>query len=141
MRAPVGLNPAPARQQNCVRSAKRLPRVETISRSFVSGGGIQDDDAGRLVVGTLPVTTVSPYTGAVAAICLSSGFSALWDAQLPPYLRDRLIEGEDGVSVITCDRAEPMSQASRRRDVTPMAHRFARPFDAWQPWRCRDHVC
>ncbi len=48
----------------------------------------------------------------------------MWDPQLPPYLRDLLIEWEDRVCVFTCDRAEPTRKASRLREVAPMAHCF-----------------
>ena len=46
------------------------------------------------------------------------------DSQLSPYLRDLLIKWEDGVCVITCDRAEPTRKASRLREVAPVAHGF-----------------
>jgi hypothetical protein len=46
----------------------------------------------------------------------------MWDPQLPPYLRDLLVEWQDRVSVITCARAEPTREASRLREVATMAH-------------------
>ena len=44
----------------------------------------------------------------------------MWNPQLSPYLRDLLIEWMDRVGVITCDRAEPTSEGSRRREVTTL---------------------
>jgi hypothetical protein len=48
----------------------------------------------------------------------------MWDPQPPPDLRDLLIEWEDRVGVITCDRAEPTRKASRLREVATMAYCF-----------------
>ena len=48
----------------------------------------------------------------------------MWDPKFPPYLRDLLIEWQDHVSVITCDRAEPTRKASRLPEVATMAHGF-----------------
>jgi hypothetical protein len=48
----------------------------------------------------------------------------MWYAQPSPYLRDLLVEWQDRVGVITCDRAEPTRQASRLREVAAMADGF-----------------
>ena len=45
----------------------------------------------------------------------------MWHAEPAPYLRDLLIEREDRVRVITSDRAEPTSKASRLCEVAAMA--------------------
>jgi hypothetical protein len=41
-----------------------------------------------------------------------------------PYLRDLLIEREDGVGVVSCDRAEPTGKTGCLSQIAAMAHCF-----------------
>ena len=86
--------------------------------------GVQDRDAGRLVVGHIARDHGEAVHQRRRGDLLVQRILRMWDPQPPPYLRDLLIECEDRVSVITCDRAEPTREASRLREVAAMAHGF-----------------
>src|SRR5262245_42352182 len=86
--------------------------------------GIQDGDTSWLVVGYVARDNSEAVHQRCRGDLLVQRILRMRDPQLPPYLGDLLIEGEDGVSVIAGDRAEPTSKASRLREVTTMAHCF-----------------
>jgi hypothetical protein len=101
---------------------KRYPQSGRIRGHRGSREGVQDGYAGGLVVGH-----VAGHHGEAVYQCrrrdlLVQRILRMWNPQPPPYLRDLRIEGEDRVSVLPGDRAEPTRQASRPRDVATMAH-------------------
>ena len=85
---------------------------------------VQDSDAGRLVVGHIARDDGKTVHQRRRCDLLVQRILGMWHAQPSPYLRDLLVEWEDRVSVVTCDRAEPTRQASRLREVATMAHGF-----------------
>lgn len=94
------------------------------SSSRSSREGVQDGYAGRRVVGHVAGDHGEAVHQRRRGDLLVQWIFRVWDPQLPPYLRDLLIEWENRVCVIACDRAEPTGKASCLREVAPMAYCF-----------------
>ena len=84
--------------------------------------GVQDGDAGRLVVRHVAGDHREAVYQCRRRYLLVQRILRMRNPQPSPDLGDLFIEGEDRVSVVPCDRAEPTGQARRLRDIATMAH-------------------
>src|SRR5437016_4040928 len=92
-----------------IRVATWEPKASAPNRS--SREGVQDGYAGWLVVGHVAGDHGEAVHQRRRGDLLIQRVLCMCDPQLPPYLRDLLIEWQDRVSVITGDRAEPTRKA------------------------------
>lgn len=99
-------------------------RPDANSRSSCSREGVQDRDAGGLVVGHIARDDGEAVHQRRRRDRFVERTLGMWHAQPSPYLRDLLVEWQDRVCVIRCDCSEPASKASRLCEVAAMAHRF-----------------
>ena len=100
------------------------PVDQNVSPFVGSRERVQDSYAGRPVVGHIARDDGQTVHQRRRCNLLVQRILGMWHAQPPPYLRDFLIEWEDRVSVVTCDRAEPTREPSRLREIAAMAHGF-----------------